>query len=408
LELDGCAPYPIDTDVLLELSEKSGYCDMGEVEKVCHELMVGCDQMLNRLKYWPRQNKNNASVETKEWGPKVVDALATWLKQKIIAGPFQEAPEGATVIKVTCRPKPNGKARVIMDLSSPRGRSVNDCIPDNMFPARMQGTKEIIDAVNHCGRDAEFTKADWNNAYKHFPVCKKDQLFQWFKILNRFFVELCLTFGSKSSPGIFTRGAKLPVCICRLLTNYPMQLTLMHLDDLCCFGAKGDTRLRKFYNKYKEVCETLKISLMEETSGDKAFGPTTRGICLGILLDTNKWTWTVEQSKLYRYWHSVNDMIQKTEATAQEIKSVVGKILYVAPLVRGSQYYISTLIRTQSLTQKLWEVIPLTLDFKKQLSWWLVVLRVIENGLSIPPTPGRESPPATIVCDRGLRCSWGF
>jgi hypothetical protein len=85
---------------------------------------------------------------------------------------------------------------------------------------------------------------------------------------------------------------------------------------------------------------------MEETSGDKAFEPTMRGICLGILLDTQKWTWTIEQSKLYRYWHNVNDMIRKTEATAKEIK-LVGKFLCEAPLVRGSQYYISTLIRTQ-------------------------------------------------------------
>jgi hypothetical protein len=102
--------------MLLELSEKSGYCDLSEIGKVCHELMVGCDQMLNRLKYWPTHNKNNASVETKEWGPQVIDAMATWLKQKIIAGPFEEAPQGAMVVKVTCRPKPTGSARVIMNL----------------------------------------------------------------------------------------------------------------------------------------------------------------------------------------------------------------------------------------------------------------------------------------------------
>jgi hypothetical protein len=126
----------------------------------------------------------------------------------------------------------------------------------------------------------------------------------------------------------------------------------------------------------------------------------TQGVCLGILLDTKKWIWTVEQSKLYRYWHSVHDMLGQTEATAQEIKSVVGKILYVAPLVRGSQYYISTLIRTQSITQQLWQIITLTPEFKNQLSWWLLVLRLIEDGLSIPSTPGRESPPPlSVVAD---------
>jgi hypothetical protein len=397
MDLDGTAPYPIDTEVLLELAARAEYCDMGEIETVCHDLMMGCDQMLNRLKYYPTHNDNNQSVETTEWGPKVIDAMATWIKKKIIAGPFLEPPEGSTLIKVTCRPKPNGKARIIMDLSAPRGRSVNDCIPDNVFPSRMQGTNEIIDAVNHCGREAEFTKADWNDAYKHFPVSKSDQLFQWFKILNRFFVELCLTFGSKSSPGIFTRGAKLPVCICRLLSDYPLRLTLMHLDDLCCFGRKGGNRLMVFYVKYKQVCKDLKISLMEETLGDKAFAPTKRGICLGILLDTEEWVWSVEQSKLYRYWHSVKDMLQKEKATAREVKSVVGKILYISPLVKGSRHYISTLIRTQNITQDLYEEVTLTAEFKEQLTWWLLVLRLVEDGLTIPATPGTGTPPPLSV-----------
>jgi hypothetical protein len=32
LDLDGTAPYPIDTDLLLELGAKAGYCDMGEID----------------------------------------------------------------------------------------------------------------------------------------------------------------------------------------------------------------------------------------------------------------------------------------------------------------------------------------------------------------------------------------
>jgi hypothetical protein len=47
------------------------------------------------------------------------------------------------VIKVTCRPKPNGNARIIMDLSAPRGRSVNDCIPDDVYPTPMGGYRNF-------------------------------------------------------------------------------------------------------------------------------------------------------------------------------------------------------------------------------------------------------------------------
>jgi hypothetical protein len=139
-----------------------------------------------------------------------------------------------------------------------------------------------------------------------------------------------LTFGSKSSPRVFTRRAYLSVFIARSLTSYPARLVVMHLDDLCSFGAWRTGRLGQFYNTYKEICGQLGISLMEEEAGDKSFRPTTTGICLGILFDTIRWMWTLSTDKIARYWNDILDLCDKEEAEAREVKSVVGKILYVA------------------------------------------------------------------------------
>ena len=110
-----------------------------------------------------------------------------------------------------------------------RGKSVNDCIDKTAYPAYMGGIREIVLALNFCGRNAKICKIDWKDAYKHFWV-KEDQLkFQWMEFLGRYFVELCLIFGSVSSVGLFDRGARVMVWLAVLLSGFQWWLVVQHL-----------------------------------------------------------------------------------------------------------------------------------------------------------------------------------
>ena len=392
------APFNIDTDALLEMCRKINYNDMGEVRAVVRDFLFGSDQRLNRARFRPTHNKNNESVGSMEWGEAVVDALCSWIKLKIVAGPFDAPPSGSHVIKMTVRPKPDGKARIIMDMSSPRDRSFNDAIAKGSYPARMAMVEDLLDALNHCGRGSWLTKSDWNNAYKHFPVCKEDQLYQWFSVLGKFFVELCLTFGSKSSPGIYNRGARLPIVIARRMTNFSARCSLQHLDDLCSVGPGSDDRLERFYRCYWKVCEEVGISLQEDDKGgDKAFGPCQRGVCLGVLFDSSEWTWTLPEEKIHLYWNDLKDMLACDEMVAKSVKSVVGKILYVMPLLPGAEYHVSSLIKLQNYTESLKEMVPVNEEAKHQMRWWLVMLRLLGYGVPIPSVHRKTSPPPLAV-----------
>ena len=127
-----------------------------------------------------------------------MDAVADWVRRGIAAGPFDTMPKNATLIKMTVREKANGRARIIMDLSSPRPGSVNEKILDSkVIPAVMAGVTGVVEALNLVGREAYFSKSDWADAYKHLSVTRRDRTVQWFSIKNKFFVEKCLTFGSR-------------------------------------------------------------------------------------------------------------------------------------------------------------------------------------------------------------------
>ena len=111
----------------------------------------------------------------------MADALQEWILQGIAAGPLleEEIPwPDDTCSPLTVRLKPDGKARIIVDLSSPRegkeGTSVNAGIDADEFPARMSSTAKFVETLCECGVGALICKSDWCSAYKHIAVRDED------------------------------------------------------------------------------------------------------------------------------------------------------------------------------------------------------------------------------------------
>ena len=72
------------------------------------------------------------------------------------------------------KPKPNGAVRVILNLSSPKGVSVNEGINIEDYPAKMSSTAEWLKVLNRCGRFCNICKIDYYDAYKHIGVRGQD------------------------------------------------------------------------------------------------------------------------------------------------------------------------------------------------------------------------------------------
>lgn len=84
------------------------------------------------------------------------------------------------IIPVQVVPKPNGKLRIILDLSSPHLKknqmkpgvacSVNAGIVKEDYPATMATTRTVLRRLYEVGSGVHFSKIDWKAAYKHFGV----------------------------------------------------------------------------------------------------------------------------------------------------------------------------------------------------------------------------------------------
>ena len=155
-----------------------------------------------------------------------------------------------------------------MDASSPRDKdqcvkgwmyspdkpgSVNSTIMVEDFPATLTSTEEFVRALWRSGRACLIMKKDLVSAYKHQKVHEDDIKLQVVNWGGRYFIELALMFGTRSSPGIFSDLFHLfVVCIINLVEMDKCQV-LQHLDDVLAIGIAGkDSPVHRFHSTFLE------------------------------------------------------------------------------------------------------------------------------------------------------------
>ena len=111
--------------------------------------------------------------------PSVIDQyLRTELDKGRIAGPFLKSPiPHLHISRFGVIPKKHqpGKWRLILDLSSPAGHSVNDGIPKEPFSVQYMTVDDIINGIMSFGRGTLMAKFDVESAYRIVPIHVDDR-----------------------------------------------------------------------------------------------------------------------------------------------------------------------------------------------------------------------------------------
>ena len=140
--------------------------------------------------------------------PSVIDA---YLEDEVscgrVAGPFSSPPfTGLHISRFGVVPKNNqpGKWRLILDLSSPDGHSVNDGIPKSPFSIQFVTVDTFIDGIMAGGRGTLLAKFDVASAYHNVAVHPLDRPLLGMKWRDKYYVDMALPFSLRSAPYIFT------------------------------------------------------------------------------------------------------------------------------------------------------------------------------------------------------------
>ena len=75
------------------------------------------------------------------------------------------------------------------------------------------------------------------------------------------------------------------------------------------------------------------VELASRDDPDKSFGPTTEGIVLGVVFDSQKWIWYLRPDKLGSILKLLREALQADKVQQRVLKTLYGKLEHIRGLV---------------------------------------------------------------------------
>ena len=299
-----------------------GYNDFGIVQYLEYGWPIGIDREAALLSEF----KNHASARA--FPADIEHYIVTELSHKALLGPFAGPPANTCHFSpLMTRPKKGSLfRRVIIDLSWPRGLSVNDGISrtdyiDGPLTISLPTHDDMERAVVRAGRGAFMYKTDLSRGYRQLRVDPMDWPYLSFQHKGGHFMDICPPFGLRSSAMAMQRVSQAIVH----LHGRRGFLSRAYIDD---FGGVEHAEHRA-----QTALETLQ-GIMDALGVQQAEGkiclPAQVMVWLGISFDTMAMSMTIPQEKMAEIMACLGDWSGKVRATRREIQSLLGLLNFVA------------------------------------------------------------------------------
>ena len=323
---------------------------------------------------WPSSLENRV---------KVTEVINNNLYHGRVAGPwdhpplanFVSSPLGAVTKKHT------DKVRVIHDLSWPPGQSVNDGISKEDYTLSYS---TIDDAVDKCLLFSEpcwMAKCDLKNAFTHIITRPADwnQLgFQW---EGKYYISTCLPFGMRSSPklfDIFAQGLEYMA-----IQNGTSLLTSHYLDDTITIEGSQAT-CNHSINVLKSTAKSSGMDIHEDLP--KCTKAAQEMEYLGVIINTVSRELRISEERLSDTEEELKTWINRKVCTKRQLLSLIGKLSFIARVVRSARTFLRHLIDLSKKARHLHFKLKLNSQTRIDIQWWLDSIRS-HNGVAMFPEP---------------------
>ena len=200
-----------------------------------------------------------------------------------------------------------------MDLSAPKGSSINDFISQEDFSMQYSHFDDAVNIVSSLGPGALMSKLDIESAFLLCPVRPEDWKLLGIHWEGHYFFELCLRFSLHSSPFHFVRLADALYFI--LSCNYLTTFLTYYLDDFFTAGPRNSDQCFENIKIIIEVFKQLGVPLAPE----KIIGPTTGVVYLGITIDSIRMEIRLPEDKLQDLCVELKSWHERQKCTKTEL-----------------------------------------------------------------------------------------
>lgn len=323
-----------------------------------------------RLGFSPSQQLKSATHNKQsalQHGRVIDNYLALEVKHRRVAGPFPYPPlphlHTSSFGVIPKRGQP-GKWRLIVDLSSPHGSSINDGIDPKDCTLQYVKLDTLIRMIAKHGPGALMAKFDVECAYRNIPIHPNDRALLGMKWRDKYYVDLTLPFGLRSAPYIFNSVATLVEWI--LINNYSISDLEHYLDDFILVGPPSSSSCAQDLALALIVCKRLGLPLHP----DKCEGPSTSLTILGIRLDTNNQTASLPENKFAATKALIESWVDRRTCNRQQLESLIGHLHHAAKVVWPGRSFIRRMIDLLCCFRNKFHPIRLNKEFRLDLLWW--------------------------------------
>lgn len=256
--------------------------------------------------------------------------------------------------------------RLIVDLSSPKGRSVNDGIREELASLTYVTVDEVCNKILKLGQGISMAKTDVKSAFRIVPIHPSDRGLLGLEWNGSLFVDTTLPFGLRSAPKIFNAIADAAQFIS---IQEGIQYMTHYLDDFLILG-RTEEECGKNLALFQKVCNKLGIPLAPE----KTAGPSTVLEFLGIIIDTRNLTIRLPDRKKRDLQQIIAELTSRKSATKEELQSLAGKLQHATKVVKPGRCFIRTAYELASLRKRAHDPVRITRELKTDLAWWSTFL----------------------------------
>ncbi len=387
---DSCSRGNIQTPLKLKAwqQELSGHPDKWFAEYICKGVQQGF-----RIGFhgnWTDLRSCRRNMVSAKDHPEVVQA---YIAKEVQAGRLEQVVTGDRE-KVHCSPfgvipKKGGvnRWRLIVDLSSPEGRSVNDGISKELSSLSYVSVDDITSRILGEGRGTLLGKMDIQQAYRNIPVHPEDRPLLGMEWEGGVYMDTALPFGLRSAPLLFSAvGDAL-----QWIMSYRGASWLDHyIDDFVTIGGPGTAVCAENMRIMERTCSDLGMPV----EPSKTEGPSTVITFLGLELDTQELRASLANWKL------------KRSGKKRDLLSLIGLLSHACKAIRAGRSFLRRLIDLSATTKVLNRHIRLNAAARSDLQWWWQ-FSTLWNGVAMMTSVNRSEPEKTIAIVSDASGSWG-
>jgi len=257
--------------------------------------------------------------------------------------------------------------RVIFDLSSPEGTSVNDGIPKEYGTLVYETLNDAVQLVAQAGRGAVMMKRDLKTAFRHVPISPCDYWLLVFEWNEQFFVDMFLPFGLRTAPRIFNLFAEALHWVFETLHEWNVT---HYLDDFL-FVFPPNTDITEISVQFDDVLAKFGFTKATEKDSDGCVI-----VHLGFEFDSKNMQVRLPPNKKQRALDAVNALLSSSTVTYAMLETTLGFLSHCCQVVPLGRPFLrnlfSQICRSNSRPQFL--RFRLTHDSRNDLRWWLQFL----------------------------------